>query len=141
MFLMLLWLGAIAGMWIVVISGARRQSTPDTASSGLLILMAILFGAIPPTVICFVSTFVLFQAAPTVQFNAGSSYATTLWSFWVHAWPALFLASGFLAVGYFFWLLIALAVHRNHWTTFALFLSFLSTAIGWFLLSNAFPSA
>lgn len=141
MFLMLFWLGAIAGLWITVMRGARRRSTPDAASPTMLVPAVILFGAIPPTFICLVSGFVLFQAAPTVQFNVGSSYAMSLWSFWVRAWPLLFLVSGILTAAYAVWLLIHLAGHRNHWTTTTLFLSFLSTVIGWLLLTIAFPSA
>jgi hypothetical protein len=35
----------------------------------------------------------LLQAAPTVQFNAGSESAIRAWSSWVGVWPLLFLGS------------------------------------------------
>jgi|GEM_PF-4220943 len=71
--LLLLWAAATVGIWIIVILGARRQSEDENDSSRMLTRVAIGFGAVPPTLICLVSAFVLLQAEPTRQYN-GSSY-------------------------------------------------------------------
>ncbi len=139
--LLLLWVAATVAIWIVVISGVRQQH-PDKNGSSLEVAGAVIvFGAVPPTLICLVSVFVLAQAAPTVQFNAGSSYAMDLWSFWVDAWLPLFCTSGFLAIAYLVSTAIGFAVKRLHWANYALLCAFISASLGWFLLRIAFPSA
>lgn len=96
--LLLLWVGSAVLLWAYAIRGLREQQTP--AEVGVRTgLFATVFGAtVPPTMILLVSAFVLLQAAPTVQFNAGSSRAMELWSFWVH-WHQVILACSMMMTG------------------------------------------
>lgn len=104
----IIWFASIVATWWMLVIAARQpapdESTeldkPNTESTfgqrfGIGMLLAI-----PPTILWAVCNFVLMQAAPTVQFNAGSEYAMDLWSFWVHAWAPLFRTSIFLCVVY-----------------------------------------
>ena len=97
--LMLLWLASVIGVWVCVARGFRDTAGEADADRRSSARAAILLAAVPPTAVFLVTAFVLLQAAPTVQFNAGSSLAMSLWSFWVHWWQAIFGCSGLLALG------------------------------------------
>jgi hypothetical protein len=88
-----------------------------------------------------VSAFVLLQAAPTVQFNVGSSRAMELWSFWVDWHPAIFGCSGLQAGCYLLWLLGALATQTRPAMRLLVGLGLLSSVCGSLLLSMSYPTA
>ena len=73
--LMLLWLASVIGVWVCVARGFRDTAGEADADRRSSARAAILLAAVPPTAVFLVTAFVLLQAAPTVQFNAGSSLA------------------------------------------------------------------
>ncbi len=138
--LFFLWLFATIALWIPVVHGLRKTSADANAPQGPAAIAAV-FAAIPPTVIFLVSAFVLLQASPTVQFNAGSSYRFRLWSFWIDAWPVVYSLSGILSITYLGWVGLAFAIGREKWLRCAVAFAFLSSVFAWLLLRHAFPSA
>jgi hypothetical protein len=140
MLILLLWVSITVSIWIVVISGLRRQIQDKRRIPLDLTATVIAFGAVPPSIICLISTFVLLQAAPTVQFNAGSSYAMDLWSFWADAWRPLVSATELLAVAYFVWTVAGFVFKRHYWANYAILCAFLSASLGWLILRMSFPS-
>jgi hypothetical protein len=139
--LMLLWLASVVALWVCAVRGFRETAGEADADRRTAARAAILFAAAPPTVVFLVSAFVLLQAAPTVQFNAGSSLAMSLWSFWVHWWPAIFGCSGVQTACYLAWFVGSLVARGRPSIRHAVGLGLLSSLWGSLLLSMASPTA
>jgi hypothetical protein len=138
---MLLWLTLAIALWVCAIRGLREASTETEADRRSSITAAILLAAGPPTFVFVVSAFVLLQAAPTVQFNAGSSRAMELWSFWVRGWPALFGCSKLQTGCYVLWLIGSLVTQTRASVRYTVGFGLLSSLWGSLLLSRAYPTA
>lgn len=140
-FLMLLWLGSVIGLWVCVARGFSDTAGEADADRRSAARVALLNAAVPPTLVFVVSAFVLLQAAPTVQFNAGSSFAMSLWSFWVHWWQAIFGCSGLQTACYLFWFVGSMVARGRPSVRHTIGFGLLSSVWGSLLLSMAYPSA
>ena len=139
--LMLLWLASVIGVWACVARGFRdtaRESDADSRSSAKV---AMLLAAVPPTLVFLVTAFVLLQAAPTVQFNAGNSVAMSLWSFWVHWWLAIVGFSGLQTTCYLVWFIGSLLARTQPYIRYTVAFGLLASVWGSLLLSMAYPTA
>ena len=132
--LLLLWIAATVAQWVFVSRG-RSERNDDSGSA------VIFFVAVPTSVICGVCSFVLLFSAPTVQFNAGNSFAMDLWSFWVHWWETFYYCVIVQGISYFVWAIVAFKTTHSPWTRRVLICGLLASACGWLLLSMAFPTA
>jgi hypothetical protein len=156
MLLLILWITATATQWVFVHRGregadksrvgrgpqrrhrrtaGRFERTHDSESA------VILFVAVPTSVIYGVCCFVLLFSAPTVRFNAGSSWAMDLWSFWVHWWELLYYCVIVQAVCYFVWTIVSFKRAHLPWQRGVLICGCLASAVGRLLLSMAYPTA
>jgi hypothetical protein len=139
--MMFLWLALAMALWVCAIRGLREAAAETAADRRTRITAAILLAAGPPTFVFVVSAFVLLQAAPTVQFNAGSSRAMDLWSFWIRAWPALFGCSKAQTGCYVLWLIGSLVTPTRSSVRYTVGFGLLSSLWGSLLLSRAYPTA
>lgn len=135
-----LWLALAVSLWAYAVRGLRTVWAAE-AGRRLPFTVAIVACVIPPTVVLGMTAFVLFQAAPTVQFNAGSSRALEVWSFWARWHLVIFglsaITGGIYAVCSFGSLLTKppAAVRETVW------FAFLTSLWGSILLGMAYPSA
>jgi hypothetical protein len=139
--LLLLWLSSAIALWVWAIRGFREASAEADDARAAAIAHAVVFAAAPPTLVFLVSAFVLLQAAPTVQFNAGSSWAMELWSFWVRNWLGIFVCSGIQTACYFVWFIGSLVTRTRTSVRCTVGFAFLSSVWGSLLLSMAYPTA
>lgn len=135
-----LWMALAVALWAYAVRGLRTVWSAE-ADRRLPFTAAILSCAIPPTVVLGLTAFVLLQAAPTVQFNADSSRALELWSFWARWHMVIFalsaMSSGIYAVCSFGSLLTKPPATVRETVWFA----FLTSLWGSVLLGMAYPSA
>ena len=139
--LMLLWLGSVIALWACAISGFRDMAGEVDAAWRLGARAALLLAAAPPTLVFVVTAFVLLQAAPTVQFNAGNSVAMSLWSFWGRWWQVIFGCSEVQAACYFVWFIGSLVVRGRPCVRYTVGFAMLASVSGSLLLSMAYPTA
>ncbi len=139
--LMLLWVGSVIGLWLCAIRGLRETASEVSPGQRDVAWAAIFIAAVAPTLVFVVSAIVLLQAAPTVQFNVGSSLAMSLWSFWVQWWLAIFGCSGLQTVCYLLWLTGTLVTRTRSSVRYVVGFGFLSSVWGSLLLSMAWPDA
>jgi hypothetical protein len=139
--LVLLWLASVAALWVCVVRGFRDTAGEPDDGRRSAARTAIMLAAVPPTVVFLVCAFVLLQTAPTVQFNAGSSLAMSLWSFWVHWWPAIFGCSGLQTACYLVWFVGSLVASGRPSVRHVVGCGLLASVWGSLLLSIAYPSA
>lgn len=139
--LVLGWLGAVIILCLQAYSGVRDAPTDADGRVSPDLTAAFIIASAPPTLVCLVSLFVLVQAAPTVQFNAGSSWAMGLWSFWVDCWPIFVIFSWVQLAGYFCWLIGTFIIQTRSSVRHIVALALLASVLGTFLLSMAFPTA
>src|SRR5262245_60523146 len=111
--LLILWVVSSIALWVFAFRGFREASSEADPERRTMQLIAMLLAAGPPTLVFVVSVFVLVQAAPTAQFNAGSAWGMDLWSFWAHWWLPLYGCSGFQSVFYLLWLLGSLVTRTR----------------------------
>ncbi len=138
--LLFLWMSVIIVMWGTYYNATALGGQEEPGQDYWVHLGPGLLLAVPPTVLFLVCFFVLFQAAPTVQFNAGSEWSLSLWSFWVDAWGPLFLISVFLCVAYFL-STVVLVVLKRYRLVFVSLASLVASGVGCFVLSITIPSA
>jgi hypothetical protein len=138
---LILWLASIVGLWVCVAHYFRETETEPDADLRSVTWIVILLAAGPPTAVFLVSNFVLMQAAPTVQFNAGSAWAMGLWSFWANWWPVIVVCSVVQMTVYLLWFVWLLVTGRRRWERYMVGWGFLSSLWGSILVFMAFPSA
>lgn len=136
-----LWVVTTIFQWVFIFRGESEWASSPASSKATLGRYVIILGAIPPTMICLVSVFVLLFSAPTVQFNVGNSFAMELWSFWVHWWGTIYTCAAVQGICYFLWGILSLVTPHSSWMRGVVLCAFLSSVWGWLLLSKAFPSA
>lgn len=132
--LLILWIAGTACQWVFAFRG-RAEWGSDSGSS------VILFVAVPGSLVCGACCYVLLFSAPTVQFNAGNSFALGLWSFWVHWWEWFYYCAAVQAVCYGVWATVSFATRHLPWARGVLVCGALASVCGWLLLSMAYPSA
>jgi hypothetical protein len=140
-FLLPLWILATIMLWVFAVGAvreSRRQPNPNRPNNATAAIVVV---AIPPTLVLVVSGYVLLQAAPTVQFNAGNARALELWSFWVHWWHTVFGCSAIQVLCYLVWCVILFVKGAALHTRYVAVCGFLSALIGSMFLSMAYPSA
>jgi len=138
--LLLIWLSSAIALWICAVIGYRRTTTTDHETLADK-QFTILFASIPPTLILLVTAYVLLQAAPTVQFNAGSSRAMDSWSFWVQWYSIIFGSSGVMTIGYLCWYVGSFLFQSWNSDRPIQGLALSTSLRGSLLLSMAFPTA
>jgi|SRR5262245_5917051 len=139
--LLFLWLISMLALWASAVHGFREAWAETDPDRRRTTVTAILLSAVPPSLVFLVSAFVLLQAAPTVQFNVGSPRAMSLWSFWVHCWPFLFVCSGLQIICYLIWGVVLMANRQRSAVRYAVGFGLLSSLLGSLLLIAAAPSA
>jgi hypothetical protein len=139
--LLLLWALSTFALWASAIRGFHESLTEVDPDRRALRRAAFLLAAGPPTLIFLVSAFVLLQAAPTAQFNAGSAWGMDLWSFWVAWWFPLYGCSGLQSLCYLLWLVGAMATGAKPMVLYAVGCALLASLCGSLLLSMAWPDA
>lgn len=139
--LLLLWVGSAVLLCACAIGVLRELKAPAEVGERIG-LFATVFGAtVPPTMVLLVSAFVLLQAAPTAQFNAGRSRAMELWSFWVH-WHQIILACSMMMTGiYAICFFGSLITKTRRSVRFMVGFAFLTSLWGSLLVGMAYPTA
>jgi hypothetical protein len=139
--LLLLWFLSTIALWVFAVRGFREVAAAVDQDRQGPLTAAILLAAVPPTLVFLMSAFVLLQAAPTAQLNAGSPRAMDLWSLWVGWYPALFGCSGLQTLVYLLWAVVSFLMKQRASLRYAVVCGFISSVWGSLLLSMAYPTA
>jgi hypothetical protein len=139
--LLLLWPFSVLALGINAAWTLQDISDENNPDRRARLKTAVALAIAPPAAVFLIAMFVLLQAAPTVQFNVGSSRALDLWSFWVHWYPTIFFCSALQTACYAAWFLGTLATRTLASVRSLVGVGLLSSLCGTLLLSMAYPTA
>lgn len=141
MALFLVWTATVMALWIAARSVLIDASEEEEAERQSAAAVGAVLAAGPPTFVLALTAFVLFQAAPTAQFNADSPGAMRMWSFWVDIFIPLLWFMLLQILGYFCWLVGMLFCRVRPSIGIAVALALLASILGLFLIGSAAPTA
>ena len=139
--LLIVWQVALFGLCACSIL-VLREAKAGGASQGQSQLIAFVYLSVVPPIMEFVCCAVmLFNASPTMQFNAGSWRAMGLWSFWVHWWPTVLFCTALQAGLYLVWLMVTFSTKCHVSLRSVICFALLASLSASLLLSMAYPTA